>query len=178
MKNPQPEVSIAFKSNTLQAIAWPFRSAWLVLVFPILFLSGCASVQPTTKLLEPVGPAPIVKRAHAPGYLVVYTAVIEPGISSDTLFYPHTAYAIYDARGRFFQTVRNHVGAWDESPFTVNLPPGHYTVNAQSKFDGDVAVPVIIEMGRTTVVDLQHRDRPLARSERFSSPSQAALGPG
>jgi hypothetical protein len=114
-------------------------------------------------VLEPIGPAPTANRAQAFGYLIVYTAIIEPSISSDALFYPHTEYAIYDAHGSFFQTVRNHVGAWDESPFTVSLPPGRYTVKAESKFDGDVAVPVIIEAGRTTVVDLQHRDHHLAR---------------
>ncbi len=114
-------------------------------------------------MLEPIGPAPTANRAQAFGYLIVYTAIIEPSISSDALFYPHTEYAIYDAHGSFFQTVRNHVGAWDESPFTVSLPPGRYTVKAESKFDGDVAVPVIIEAGRTTVVDLQHRDHHLAR---------------
>jgi hypothetical protein len=137
---------------------WP-----LVLGLPALLLCSCASEVAKTTVLEPVQPAPVLQATQGPGYLVVYTAIIQPEINPDTMFYPHTGYAIYDSRGTYYQTVRNHVGAWDETPYTVSLPPGHYTVKAESQYEGDVAVPVIIQGGRTTVVDLQHRDHRVAR---------------
>jgi hypothetical protein len=46
----------------------------------------------------------------------------------------------------------------------VSLPPGQYRVKAESEFEGDVEVPVVIEGGRTTIVDLQHRDHRVAGS--------------
>jgi hypothetical protein len=58
--------------------------------------------------------------------------------------------------------VRNHVGAWDESPFRVSLPPGRYTIRAESEIDGDVSVPDIIKGAKTTVVNLQRDDHPTA----------------
>ena len=130
----------------------------------LLFFSSCAGTPPTAAVLAPVHPAPVVPTARRLGYLVVYTAIIEPDINPDTMFYPHTGYAIYDSHGAYYQTVRNHVGAWDETPYTVTLPPGHYTVKAESQDENDVQVPVIIEGGRTTVVDLQHRDHRVAHS--------------
>lgn len=129
----------------------------------LLCFGGCVATQPAT-VLEPVRPAPVVQTIHGPGYLVVYTAIIEPAINPDTMFYPHTGYAIYDNHGAYYQTVRNHVGAWDETPYTVTLPPGRYTVKAEAQYEGDVQVPVVIEGGRTTVVDLQHRDHRVAGS--------------
>ncbi|HEY3898836.1 MAG TPA: hypothetical protein VGM54_09505 [Chthoniobacter sp.] len=141
---------------------WNWR---LLLALPaLLFFCSCASAPRTETVLEPVRPAPVIPAAHGPGYLVVYTAIIEPDINPDTMFYPHTGYAIYDSQGVYYQTVRNHVGRWDETPYTVSLPPGRYMLKAESQYDGDVQVPVIIEGGKTTVVDLQHRDHRVARS--------------
>jgi len=136
----------------------------LVLCVPALLLHGCASRQAAATVLESVRPTPLGLATRAPGYLVVYTALIEPKINPDTMFYPHTGYAIYDRHGAFYETVRNHLGAWDENPDTVSLPCGQYTVKAESEFAGDVEVPVIIECGRTTVVDLRHRDHRVAGS--------------
>jgi hypothetical protein len=121
-----------------------------------LAICGCAADQPGVTVLSPVRPAPLAKHgSYGPGSLVVYTAIVEPEINPDTQFYPHTGYAIYDRHGRFLEAVRNHVGAWDESPFQVSLPAGRYTVEAESQFAGKVSVPVTIQGGRATVVDLQ-----------------------
>ena len=108
-------------------------------------------------MLQTVGPAPSLEkmRMRAAGSLIVYTAVELPSISSDTLFYPHTAYAIYDNHGAFLRGVRNHIGAWDEQPERVSLLPGNYLISAESELDGDVKVPVIIRSAKTTVVNLQ-----------------------
>jgi hypothetical protein len=117
---------------------------------------GCAGSQQVT-VLHTVGPAPSVAkvRMRTLGNLVVYTAVEVPPISSDTLFYPHTAYAINDSHGAFLRGVRNHIGSWDEQPERVSLPPGRYLISAESELQGDVKVPIIIRPAKTTVVNLQ-----------------------
>jgi hypothetical protein len=127
---------------------------------------GCeTNLNQTATVLPPVGPAPVrTARLVREGYLTVYTPIIEPNINPDTQFYPHTAYAIYDSQGRFYKVVRNHVGAWDETPYTVSLPSGRYTVQAVSEFAGDVIIPVIIRSGRTTVVKFPRQEHYLQAS--------------
>ena len=123
---------------------------------------GCATNE-TPTVLQPVGPAPVAaKQIQREGYLIVYTPIIEPNIKPDTEFYPHTAYAVYDSTGKMFKVVRNHTGAWDETPYTVSLPSGRYTIRAVSEFAGDVIIPVIIRGGRTTVVNFQRHEHYLA----------------
>lgn len=119
---------------------------------------GCANDTQVT-VLKPVGPAPVVQKYRSLGFLVAYTPVLLPPIQSETLFYPHTAYALYDSRGTFLRQVRNHLGAWDESPETVALPAGQYSLHAQTGGGDDLVVPVIIRGGRTTVVDLAKNSR-------------------
>jgi hypothetical protein len=123
----------------------------------MIAVSGCAVNQPPT-VLNTVRPTREAKRSPGAGYLIVYTAIEEPKINPDTLFYPHTAYAIYDDRGTFLRGVRNHIGAWDEAPYLVPLPPGKYRVQAESEIDGEVTVPVVIQGAKTTVVNLERRD--------------------
>ncbi len=129
----------------------------------VIACGGCAAPEQAT-VLPPVGPAPLTstKRVQGIGYLVVNTPIIEPNIEPDTEFYPHTPYAIYDSQGKFYKVVRNHVGAWDETPYLVSLPPGRYTVRAVSEFAGNVVIPVIIRGGRTTVVSFARHEHILA----------------
>lgn len=135
-----------------------YPATCLVLAAVAALVSGCADI-PQATVLNTVGPAPAPAKPHAQGYLVAYTPVKLPPISSDTLFYPHTSYAIYDSHDRFLFRVRNHLGPWDETPSTIPLRPGRYTIHAQSDFGGDLIVPAIIRGERTTVVDLAHDNR-------------------
>ncbi|EDY22247.1 hypothetical protein CfE428DRAFT_0372 [Chthoniobacter flavus Ellin428] len=114
-----------------------------------------ARSQPVTAL-PAVGPdsAP---RNPASGYLVVYTETENPINVGDIVYYPHTAYQIYDDHGALFKSVRNHMSERDEQPTRVSLPPGHYTVIGKSETKGQVAVPVIVSGLRTTVVNLEKR---------------------
>lgn len=121
-------------------------------------VGGCADV-PQTTVFHTVGPAPVPQKHRSLGFLIAYTPIKLPPISSDTLFYPHTSYAVFDSQGHFLFRVRNHLGPWDETPQTVALLPGRYTIHAQSDFAGDLIVPVIIRGERTTVVDLAHDNR-------------------
>jgi len=117
---------------------------------------GCAGNEQVT-VLQTVGPAlsGAGMQSRTEGNLVVYTAVKVPPISSDTLFYPHKSYALYDSRGTFLRWVRNHIGPWDEQPERVSLPSGRYMITAESELQGIVKVPIIIRAAKTTVVNLQ-----------------------
>jgi hypothetical protein len=135
--------------SRLRPWLWPALAGVMATSF-----CGCeTNPNKTATVLPAVGPAPLrAARSYHEGYLIVYTPIIEPNIKPDTQFYPHTSYAVYDSTGKIYKVVRNHVGAWDETPYTISLPSGRYTVQAVSEFAGDVLIPVIIRSGRTTVV--------------------------
>jgi len=143
------------------------HATWLALAILAAAFTGCADI-PRETVLSTAGPAPMATRPRSAGFLVAYTPVKLPPMNSDTLYYPHSSYALFDSHGVFLRRVRNHLGPWDESPECVSLPPGRYTLRAQSDFPGDLIVPVIIRGGRTTTVDL-------AKDSRYSVTS---LNPG
>ncbi len=107
-------------------------------------------------VLPTVGPDSAPK-ASVTGYLVVYTDTENPINVGDIVYYPHTGYKIYDSHGVLLRFVRNHMSERDEQPSRVSLPPGHYTVIGKSEAQGQVAVPVIVNGLRTTVVNLEKR---------------------
>lgn len=128
-----------------------------LLVAALAAMTGCASNQKVT-LLSPVAPdSGRVPGMKTPGYLVVYSDTENPINTGDIMYYPHTGYRIYDAHGAYLRYVRNHMSKDDENPDRVSLPPGNYTIRAQSEIDGEVAVPVVIRGLRTTVVNLEKR---------------------
>jgi hypothetical protein len=141
-----------------QGTAMKNRITGLLMGALAIVLGGCANDAQVT-VLKPVGPAPVVQKSHSLGFLVAYTPVRLPPIQSDTLFYPHTSYGLYDGRGVFLRQVRNHLGAWDETPETVALPTGRYSIHVQTGAGDDLIVPVIIRGGRTTVVELAKNSR-------------------
>lgn len=124
-------------------------------------LAGCAVTREQVTVLRPVGPVPRAptSKARPLGYLVAFTPVILPPMNSTTQFYPHSSYAIYDGHGLLLQQVKNHVGAWDETPERIPLAPGRYTIHAQSDSPGELVVPILIRGNRTTVVDLAKDNR-------------------
>jgi hypothetical protein len=128
----------------------------LFLVIALAAFAGCATPRPAVVVKDPVGPdlAP-PRKLIAPagkGQLVVYTAleVVNP-VSSD--FPTHKAYAIYRADGIFFQRVDNRSGSFYQSPATVMLPQGEYTVKAPVANYGEVTVPIVIKENETTTLD-------------------------
>ena len=87
------------------------------------------------------------------GALEVYSATDELN-DGGTLYYAHSAYAIYTLDRKLFKNVENHISQSDEFPQIVSLPVGSYTVVARSEKDGYVSAPVMIRNGRRTIVDL------------------------
>lgn len=138
-------------------IKLPLTLSVSVILTALATMTGCASNQKVT-LLAPVGPdSGRVPGTKTPGYLVVYTDTESPIINDSPMYYPHTGYKIFDARGSYVRYVQNHISSSDESPSRVTLPPGNYIIRGQSEIDGDVAVPVLIKGLRTTVVNLEKR---------------------
>jgi hypothetical protein len=131
-----------------------FAAGLLVTVGLLAGATGTQS-QPLT-VLSAVGPD-TAPRIPGTGYLVVYTETENPINVGDIVYYPHTAYKIYDSHGTLFKSVRNHMSERDEQPARVSLPPGHYTVLGKSETKCPVAVPVIVSGLRTTVVNLEKR---------------------
>jgi hypothetical protein len=119
-----------------------------------LFSGGCAVARGPLVLREAVGPqspdtgAPLVQ-----GNLVVYSAHRVTTYAQSE--YPvHTDYTIYNLGGKVIERVANTAGSFNQDPATVRLPPGEYRVKALLERGGQVIVPVIVERGRTTIVDL------------------------
>jgi hypothetical protein len=131
------------------------RKAYTLLAIGLMpLLVSCASSPPV--VTDPVGPAPLSKDEATPkGYLKVFSAA-EDHNDGDVHYYPHTAYKIYDQDGKLYKRVANAIGIHDEDPSLVRLPVGTYTVEADAEWSGMVKVPVVIEPGRLTSVNLEY----------------------
>lgn len=116
-------------------------------------MTGCATRAPLV-LQNPVGPQqPHLARRRTDGDLVVYSAT--HAATYEQSEYPvHTEYTIATLDDRVIERVANQTGPFSASPAKVPLPPGEYHVKALVERGGFVIVPVVIEAGKTTVVDL------------------------
>jgi hypothetical protein len=116
-------------------------------------MTGCAVRAPLV-VQSPVGP----QRPHAPrrrtdGDLVVYSATHAATYAQSE--YPvHSEYTIATTDDKVIEQVANESGPFNADPAMVHLPPGEYHVKAQTERGGFVIVPVVIEAGKKTVVDL------------------------
>lgn len=128
---------------------WALTSMAAFSALALTIVGGpCAGGQ--LPVLPAVGPA---EPEHV-GYLVVYSAT-EPSDDGEVMYYTHTDYELYSARGVFMKKIRNSIEKGDEVPERVALAPGRYMIHAQSEMQGYVAVPIIVADGRTTVVNLE-----------------------
>jgi hypothetical protein len=113
-------------------------------------LSACSAQ--TITLQTPVGPAPSLAQRRV-GRLIVYTATYAPTMEQSE-YSVHTDYTIATANDKVIERVDNATGTFNSKPATVPLPSGEYHVRAQYDAGGFVVVPVVIEAGKTTIVDL------------------------
>jgi hypothetical protein len=108
------------------------------------------------------------------GALIVYSATRVSEYAQSE--YPvHTPYAIYTQAKQVVKEVENTAGSFNQDPEQVSLPPGQYRVKALAVGIGEVIVPVVIEEGETTVVDL---DGTAARQEQSSKTNWVRLPDG
>ena len=87
------------------------------------------------------------------GYLKVYSAIGEFK-DGDAWYFPHSSYEIYTIGGKLLKNVGNHISRGDEIPEIVALPVGFYTVVARAEKAGYIRVPVVINEGQQTILDL------------------------
>jgi hypothetical protein len=125
-----------------------------VLICLLISLTAGSCFAGPMPILPTVGPS---EPEHI-GYLIVYSAT-EASNDGDVMYYTHTDYELYSARGVFLKKIRNSIVKGDETPERVPLAPGRYLVEAQSEADGIVRVPVVVADGRTTVVNLENDRR-------------------
>jgi len=125
----------------------------LLLLLACFFLQGHATASVTLPTVGPVEPGQNEKVSV--GYLTVFSSTEETQGGDGPYYYAHTGYFIYDAAGKAVKWVANHDSNTDEAPQQVELPPGKYTIWAQSAKDGYVKVPVVIKLARTTAVHLE-----------------------
>ncbi len=155
----------------------------LFLVVALAAFAGCAAPQSTVVVKDAVGPdlAP-PRKLVAPageGQLVVYSAleVVNP-VSSD--FPTHAAYAIYRSDGKLLERVDNRSGSFYQSPATVTLPQGEYTVKAPVANYGVVTVPIVIKENETTTLDFNgghfRQKKPTGAGQWVRLPSGEVIG--
>jgi hypothetical protein len=122
-------------------------------------MAGCATRAPLV-VQQPVGPAPSLP-ARGTGDLVVYSATYTPTVEEGE--YPvHTNYTIATRDDKVIKHVSNRAGPFQAYPATVALPSGEYHVRAQYDRGGFVVVPIVILPGKTTIVNLNGGELPLA----------------
>jgi hypothetical protein len=145
----------------------------LVCLMGVTTIAGCAASAPLV-VRNPVGPErPHLGRRRTDGDLVVYSATHAATYAQSE--YPvHTDYTISTQDDKLIERVANQTGSFYSSPATVPLVPGEYHVKALAERGGFVIVPVVIEAGRTTVVDLDGEALPQSAAEHAGADADAA----
>ena len=117
----------------------------------LVFMAGCAS--PSTVVRTTIGPQLAPAEAPPQGYLIVYTATQVSGYTvSESPVY--SSYSLSRSDGTASRTIENRAGPFSENPQLLPLPSGEYRVKGLAEGGGEVTVPVRIEAGRTTKIDL------------------------
>ena len=155
----------------------------------LVCLVGCASPSQLA-ISRPVGPAPIGQgQGTGKSSLQVYSARVRAPVDvykeeffwnndfgkNDFLYEPaHSDYTIYSQDGKIVQRVCNAQGPNDAEPAVVSLAPGTYKIEAKARDFGRVTIPVVIEPGKLTSVNLQRYRQPV--SEPVAKTELVGLG--
>ena len=101
-----------------------------------------------------IGAFLLISTTTGTGDLIVYSATYAPTLEQSE--YPaHTNYTIATPDDKVIQRVANATGSFASRPARVSLPPGEYHVRAQYEGGRFVTVRIVIEPGKTTVLDLE-----------------------
>lgn len=140
---------------------------------------GCAACTP----IRPLVITDVVGPTRAPptsiGALIVYSdteVVSADPVDEET----YSDYQLRTADDEFIRTVVNRDRLQLGKPLTVQLAAGRYTVIAKAAKIGWVNVPVLVEPGSTTIVDLNHEmfAAPPSEDGRWVRlPNRQAIGP-
>jgi hypothetical protein len=88
------------------------------------------------------------------GDLIVYSATYAQTLEQSE-YTAHTNYTIATLDDKVIRHVANATGSFASQPARVSLPPGEYHVRAQYEGGRFVTVRIVIEPGKTTVLDLE-----------------------
>jgi hypothetical protein len=125
----------------------------LALLLPLAVgLSGCVRAAPLAVVSSAMQPASC-PQAAASGSLVVYSATY-PQSAGQSEYPAHTRYTIFTANGPALTYVANNSGPFGAFPSRVDLPCGNYDVRAQYGSGRFVIIPITVEAGKLTLVDL------------------------
>ncbi len=122
-----------------------------------LMLSACATVSTMQMALPRLGPPSGAALPNASeGTLIAYTEmIVEASLLLNREVYQNSSYQVLDETGRRILFVSNLGPELDvERPNSVSLPPGDYVVKALNAQYQPMYVPIRIEAGRTTVINL------------------------
>jgi len=136
------------------------RQRWLTLLLPgILCLGAACALMSKPVTLAPVGPDPYGRPTSGPmGFLEVYTTV-KCYPYDRQWYYAHTAYGVYGPDDKRVKSVGNDVYMYVVEPEVVDLPPGWYSIVGWADGNILVRVPVLIEAGRLTQVNLETKGK-------------------
>jgi hypothetical protein len=122
---------------------------------------ACMTQQPVV-FSHAVGPNPMGQtESTSMGFLTVYTEMYTYSarntypLTDMTYYSVHTDYRIYDTGGHLLENINNAAAYHEPTPNTVALPPGRYLISGYTDGDRLVKVPVVIESGPTTIVNLE-----------------------
>lgn len=123
-------------------------------------LTGCSS---TPVALVPVGPNPSnFPLASSNGQLEVFSALSGHVEGNNPSWYRHTDYYVCDSGGQRLQRVNNFMGHYSQAPRILDLPPGHYLIEARAEDILRARIPVVIRSGELTEVHLDGLWQPVA----------------
>ena len=109
------------------------------------------------------------------GDLMVYSATFAPTLEEGE--YPaHTDYTVATPSDKPLQHIINQTGSFDRRPATISLASGEYHVRAQYQRGGFITVPVIIEAGKTTILDLDGAPASRGSSDPIRLPNGTVAG--
>lgn len=138
------------------------KTALLIVPLNLYFCGPIIAQARDRNVLSP-GPVRPGHLDYRTGSLLVYSATDEFD-DGGVPYHAHSSYAIYTLDGKLFRKIENHISRSDEIPEVVALPVGSCTVDARSEKDGYVRVPIVINAGRSTILDLDLGEKePLKR---------------
>jgi hypothetical protein len=174
----QHQSSLHWQGEKKGTVGMKYASSIVVSTVAVC-LVGSAWSSPLT-MSGLVGPAPTERaKASASSLLQVYSARVRAPIDvnqeeflwnndfgkNDFLYEPaHSDYTICTRNGKVLERVRNARNPNDPELTVVSLPPGDYEVKAKARNFGLVTIPVVIEAGKLTTVNLQRGENPVVES--------------
>ena len=107
------------------------------------------------------------------GDLIVYSATYAPTLEQSE-YTAHTNYTIATPDDKVIQRVANATGSFASRPARVSLAPGEYHVRAQYEGGRFVTVRLVIEPGKTTVLDLESEPSKQASATKTAPATETA----